>query len=443
VTIVSGLIKQYDLRQRRREIPPVLITGRESGAFIEGERDASIELQVKRILKTVAAKGDPAVAAFTKKFDKVSLNPRQFEIKEKEISGALGKIGDDVRRALEKALENIAEFHKRGMPRSWEYESADGVVLGERITPIERVGVYVPGGKAFYPSSLLMTVVPAKIAGCTEIVVVSPPSYKGSIHPAVLAAASLAGATRVFRIGGAQAIAALAYGTRTVPAVDKIVGPGNVYVTVAKRLVSHTVQIDKEAGPSEIVIIADDTANPRWVAADMVSQAEHGEDSVAILLTDSEQVARDVESEIERQVGRSPRRELVAEALQKYGAIVLVSDLDQAVELSNMRAPEHLSIMTASPKRLLKLIKNAGAIFVGPYSPVAVGDYIAGPSHVLPTGGTARFASALTVNDFLKRSTEIRYTREKLLKEAQHIVKLAETEGLAGHAESIKLRLKQ
>jgi histidinol dehydrogenase len=344
---------------------------------------------------------------------------------------------------MKKALANIEDFHKRTTPGSQRYKAAEGVTLEERVTPIERVGVYVPGGKAFYPSTVLMTVVPAQVAGCREIIVVSPPSFGGTIHPAILAAASLAGATRVFRIGGAQAVAALAYGTKTVPAVDKIVGPGNVYVTVAKRLVAQTVEIDKEAGPSEIVIIADKSADPRWAAADMLSQAEHEEEAVAVLLTDSERLARTVADELEKQLDTLPRKRFAKQALKKRGWIVVVSNLQEAARLSNMRAPEHLSLMVKKPRQLLKLITNAGAIFLGPYSPVAVGDYIAGPSHVLPTGGAARFASALTVNDFLKRSTVIGYTKKRLAKEAADIIKLAEAEGFDAHAESVRLRLKR
>ena len=403
---------------------------------------ARLEARVKKVVDTVAARGDTALAEFTGQFDGVTLSPRQFEISNSTISRALSTIDRPLRRSLEKALENIRQFHTRMMPRSQQYSRPDGVKLAERITPIARIGVHVPGGKAFYPSTVLMTVVPAKVAGCDEIVMVSPPSYHGTIHQAILAAAALAGADRVFRIGGAQAIAALAYGTTTVPAVDKIVGPGNKYVTAAKRLVSHTVDIDKEAGPSEIVVIADNTARPQWVAADMLSQAEHDEDAVAILLTDSAQLARDVARELERQAEKLPRKRLAVQALKSHGAIVLTSDLTHAAQLADLRAPEHLALMVKKPDPLIKLIRNAGAIFLGPYSPVAVGDYIAGPSHVLPTGGTARFASALTVSDFLKRSSVIAYTKKRLVKESDHIVRLAETEGLQAHAESIRIRVR-
>jgi len=434
---VAEIIKTYDLRKKRRPVPHIFRV-RERIAPSAARLDA----EVNKIVEAVAARGDPAVAKFTSQFDGVSLNPRQFEIKKSRISRALATIDRDLRRSLEKALENIRKFHRMTLPRSQQYNGPDGVTLGERITPIARVGVYVPGGKAFYPSTVLMTVVPAKVAGCNEIVVVSPPSYNGTIHPAILAAAGLAGADRVFRIGGAQAIAALAYGTKSVPAVDKIVGPGNRYVTAAKRLVSHTVDIDKEAGPSEIVIIADDGARPRWVAADMLAQTEHDEQAVAILLTDSARLARDVATEIERQIEKSSRKRLVARTLRSCGAIVLTSDLTRAVELADMRAPEHLALMVEKPASLLKLVRNAGAIFLGPYSPVAVGDYIAGPSHVLPTGGTARFASALTVDDFLKRSSVIAYTKKRLSKEADHIMRLAEAEGLQAHAESVRIRVR-
>ena len=435
---MAGIIKTYDLRKKGPLIPSVFrVRERISPSA------ARLEAEVKKIVEVVAADGDVAVAAFTSQFDGVELAPRQFEIKRSEISSALRKIDRDVRRSMGKALKNIKEFHEKTMPRSRQYRQPDGVKLGERITPIDRVGVYVPGGKAFYPSTVLMTVVPAKVAGCTEVVVVSPPSYGGTIHPAILAAASLAGADRVFRIGGAQAIAALAYGTKTVPAVDKIVGPGNVYVTTAKRLVSDAVEVDKEAGPTEIVIVADSNADARWVAADMLAQAEHEEEAVAMLLTDSAQLVREVVTEIEKQIEKSPRKRFAEQALTRYGAIVLTSDLTHAAQLANVRAPEHLSLMVEKPAAVLKLIKNAGAIFVGPYTPVAVGDYIAGPSHVLPTRGAARSASALTVNDFLKRSSVITYTKKRLSKEADDIVRLAEAEGLDAHAESIRLRLER
>ena len=439
---MSELIKQYDLRGKGARIPPVLAEPR-SGATSGKGRRVAVEAQVRKIVETVAKKGDAAVAAFTKEFDGVALSPRRFKVGPGEITGALKKIDRDLRSSMEKALENVRDYHEAAVPRALEYRSGDGVVLEERLTPIERVGVYVPGGKAFYPSTVLMTVVPAKVAGCKEIVVVSPPSYNGTIHPAILAAASLAGATSVFRIGGAQAVAALAYGTKTVPAVDKIVGPGNIYVTVAKRLVSSMVEIDKEAGPSEIVIIADKSADGAWVAADMLAQAEHEKDAVAILLTNSAQLARKVAGELENQLGKLPRKRSAGQALKKNGAIVLTSTLARAAELANMRAPEHLALMVEKPRAMLKLIKNAGAIFLGQYSPVAVGDYIAGPSHVLPTGGSARYASALTVEDFIKRSSVIAYTKKRLAKDADDIVRLAEAEGFDAHAESVKLRLRK
>jgi len=442
---VAEIINKRDLRPKGRFGSRRFRISEFKYTLSSSKEDREIERQVRTIVDSVRFEedGDAVVAEFTEKYDGVELTPDQFEIKRKEISAALAKTDADLVSAMEKARENVEDFHKRTLPRSQNYSAADGVALGERVTPIERVGVYVPGGKAFYPSTVLMTVVPAKVAGCEEIIVVSPPSYEGTIHPAILAASSLAGATRVFRIGGAQAVAALAYGTTTVPAVDKIVGPGNVYVTVAKRLVAQTVEIDKEAGPSEIVIVADKSANPRWIAADMLSQAEHEEEAVAILLTDSERLARTVVDELEKQLDTLPRKRFAKQALKKRGEIVMVSDLDQAVRASNMRAPEHLSLMVRKPRELLKLVKNAGAIFLGPYSPVAVGDYMAGPSHVLPTGGTARFASALTVNDFLKRSTVIGYTKKRLAKEADDIIKLAEAEGFDAHAESVRLRLKR
>ena len=315
--------------------------------------------------------------------------------------------------------------------------------MGEQVTPIDRVGVYVPGGQAFYPSSVLMTIVPAKIAGCEEICMVSPPSYEGGpIHPAVLAAADLAGATRIFRMGGAQAVAALAYGTETIPRVDKIVGPGNIYVTIAKRMVTGLVGIDKEAGPSEVIVIADDSARADWIAWDLMSQSEHEEFARSILITDSESLAGEVKKELEKAVSDHPRKEILLKSLGNLGEILLVDSIDRAVEISNQRAPEHLYIMARKAESVLDQIKHAGAVFLGPFSPVAVGDYIAGPNHVLPTEGQARFASPLSVDDFVKVSSVVIYTEEQLKRDGPDVIRLAELEGLPSHAESIRVILR-
>ena len=344
----------------------------------------------------------------------------------------------DLRRALESAAENIRAYQRKTLNKSWEWSPASGVMLGQRVTPLERVGVYVPGGTAAYPSSVLMNVIPAKVAGVGEIIMVTPP--KKDFNIAVLAAAKIAGVNRVIAAGGAQAIAALAYGAGFIPAVDKIVGPGNAYVAAAKRLVFGKVDIDMVAGPSEILVVADKSANPRFVAADLLSQAEHDELSGAILVTTDIDLAKAVARQVEEQAERLPRREIVEKSVKNFGAALVVKSIREAFELANFIAPEHLEILTEDPEEHLGLVKNAGAVFLGEYSPEPLGDYFAGPSHVLPTSGTARFFSALSADSFIKKTSVIKYDRDTLIKSAADIEKIAHSEGLSAHANSISAR---
>ncbi|HIJ66374.1 MAG TPA: histidinol dehydrogenase [Candidatus Hydrogenedentes bacterium] len=395
---------------------------------------------VRAVIEAVRARGDEAVAEFTQQFDGVTLRPKEFEVPQREIDAAVDKVEPILLATLEKARDNIEQFHSKNLRQSWEETLDDGSMLGQRITPVERVGVYVPGGKAYYPSSVLMNIVPAKVAGVSEIVMVSPPSFEGGIHPVVLAAAKLAGATRVFRIGGAQAVAALAYGTKHVPGVLKITGPGNIYVTLAKRLVSSVCAIDAEAGPSEVVVIADDAANPRYVALELLAQAEHEEEACAILITPSKSLAERVLEEIENEKKTLTRKEYIDAALHGQGMIIITRSLDEAAELSNLFAPEHLSIQTASPRDVLGKITNAGAIMLGDTTPVAVGDYLAGPNHILPTARRARFASPLTAEDFRKVTSVMSYSRERMQQDAPDIQRLAEAEGLTAHARAAEIR---
>ena len=416
-----------------------LICGNAPGA----EEEAGLEKKlgsVRSIIEAVRRRGDEAVAEFTAQFDGVALRPEQFELSAREIDEAVATVEPSLVAVLERAHANIREFHEKALRESWEETSEDGTILGQRITPIERAGVYVPGGKAFYPSSVLMNIVPAAVAGVKEIVMVSPPSYQDSIHPVVLAAARIAGATRVFRIGGAQAIAALAYGTERVPAVLKITGPGNVYVTLAKRLVSGVCDIDTEAGPSEVVVIADAKANPRFVAAELLAQAEHDEDARRVLVTPSRELAGRVQGEIKRQMARLPRKEIIEKSLAGQGMMIIVRDLDEAARISDLIAPEHLAIQTEYPTKVFDAIRNAGAAMLGGMTPVAVGDYYAGPNHILPTGRRARFASPLTVEDFRKVTSIISYSRERLLKDADDIVRFAQAEQLTAHANAVEMR---
>ncbi len=388
------------------------------------------------ILEDVRRDGDVAVRAYTKRLDGADVPPEQWEVPLAEQWAAVERLPEPVHDALEAAIERVRVFHRKQLqPGFLARDEARG--LGMRVVPLDRVGVYVPGGKAAYPSSAVMTVVPAIVAGVPEVIVVTPP---GPGADAVTAAARLAGAHRVFRIGGAQAIAALAHGTATIPRVDKIVGPGNKYVTEAKRQVTGLVGIDMLAGPTEVLVICDDTADIRHVAADLLAQAEHDEDASAWCVTTSQRIADGLDAELERQLARAPRRAIAAQALAK-GILVVVPSLDAAINVANQRAPEHLELIVADAWDLVERVRHAGAVFVGRFTPEPVGDYLAGPSHVLPTSGTARYVSALGVYDFVKRISVIGYSREQLRGDAPHIIALAESEGLAGHAEAIRVRL--
>ena len=395
---------------------------------------------VRKVVNAVRERGDAAVAEFTAQFDRATLAPEQFELTASEIDAAVATVDPALVAILERAHANIRSFHAKHLRQSWEETAPDGTVLGQRITPIERAGVYVPGGKAFYPSSVLMNIVPASVAGVSEIVMVSPPSYQGSIHPVVLAAARIAGATRIFRIGGAQAIAALAYGTEHVPAVLKITGPGNAYVTLAKRLIRSVCDIDTEAGPSEVVVIADAAANPKFVAAELLAQAEHYEDARSILVTPSRELAARVREEVESQTAALPRKAIIEKSLAGQGTIVLTRDLDEAVRVSDLIAPEHLSIQTENPREIFDRIHNAGAAMLGAMTSVALGDYYAGPNHILPTGARARYASPLSAEEFRKVTSIISYSHERLLKDADDIVQFACAEQLTAHANAVEMR---
>ena len=385
--------------------------------------------------------GDVAVAEFTERFDEVVLTPDEFEVPEEALEEAYDCIDPELRRIIERAHDNIKHFHEKNLRESWEETYDDGTVLGQRITPIESAGVYVPGGKAFYPSSVLMNIVPARVAGVKEIIMVSPPSCEGSIHPGVLAAAKIAGATRVFRIGGAQAVAALAYGTDTIPAVTKITGPGNTFVTAAKALVRHRVDIDSEAGPSEVVVLADERANPDYVASELLAQAEHDEDAKVILITPDAKLASRVQERTEQLARELPRRTILWPAIEKNGVIIISRDMEEAVELTNAIAPEHLSIQVDYPREIAGRIVNAGAMMLGAMTPVAVGDYYAGPNHILPTNRRARFASPLTAEDFRKVTSILYYTKDRLRRESRDIIKFAQTEELQAHARSVEIRI--
>jgi len=394
---------------------------------------------VRAILDDVRERGDEAVRAHTQRLDGVDLVPTEWEVPSESRRQALARLPREVRAALEVAVKRVQAYHERQVGGGFLERDVDGNTLAMRVVPLERVGIYVPGGKASYPSTVIMNAVPAAVAGVGDVVMTTP---AGGLNDAVLAAAELAGVTRVFRIGGPQAIAALAYGTRTVPRVDKVVGPGNRFVTEAKRQVAGVVGIDMLAGPTEVLIIADETADPRYVAADMIAQAEHDEDAAAWCVTTSATLAGALDAELNRRAAQSPRRAIVERSLAAHGVVVLVPDLDAAVVVANRRAAEHVEVLVRDPWPLANRIRHAGAVFVGSTSPEPVGDYIAGPSHVLPTGGAARYASPLGVYDFVKRSSVISYSPELLARDAPHIIALAEAEGLFGHAEAIRVRQK-
>lgn len=403
-----------------------------------GETDPKIVEIVTNIINAVKEQGDEAVREFTVRFD--GSVPKRTIIEKEELNSYLDMVDDDFKSALINAKENIYNFHLRQAQQSWLRTEENGVIMGQRVRGLQRVGIYVPGGTAAYPSSVLMNAIPAKIAGVKEIIMVTPPSKDGSPNPDIMAAAAVAGVDKVFLVGGAQAVAALAYGTEKIPKVDKIVGPGNIFVATAKKLLYGVVDIDMVAGPSEILIVADKSAKPAFLAADLMSQAEHDKLASAILLTTSSDIARATAREIDRQIKFLERQEIIAESLDKFGEIIVCENLDQAIDFANELAPEHLEMCVEEPLKYIGRLDNAGSVFLGNYSPEPLGDYYAGPNHVLPTSGTARFFSPLSVDSFIKKSSFIYYTEAELSKAKDDIVKLADTEGLTAHANSIKVR---
>ncbi len=402
------------------------------------------EKEVRSILKDVRKRGDKAVVHYTQVFDDLRIPIDQLQVKKSEVKEAYRKVPREFLETLQQAARRIQKFHQLLSKRlllSWKGEEK-GIRLEQVMRPLERVGIYVPGGKASYPSTVLMAAIPAKAAGVQEIVMVTPPQKEG-ISPAVLVAADLAGVDRIYRIGGVQAVAALAYGTESVPKVDKIVGPGNQYVATAKRLVYGEVDIDMVAGPSEIVIVSDERMPPSFVAADLISQAEHDEMALAILITNAEAFGRIVKKELERQLSCLKRRKVASESLNRRGAILIVKNLDQAIQLVNRIAPEHLELLVSRPLALIKGVRHAGAIFLGPYTPEAIGDYMAGPNHILPTAGTARFSSPLGVEDFIKRTNLVSFTRRALRRFEKDVKRFSEWEGLEGHSQAVQMRMKK
>ncbi len=397
------------------------------------------EEAVAEILTDVKEQGDKAVFSYTEKFDKVKLTEDSLLVTPPEIEEAYSKVDRELLDIMKKAKDNIVSFHEKQKQRSW-FDTGDGTILGQKVTPLNRVGVYVPGGKAAYPSSVLMNVLPAKVAGVGEIIMTTPCGPDGKVYPVTLAAANLAGVDLIYKVGGAQAIGAMAYGTESISKVDKIVGPGNIYVALAKKAVYGHVSIDSIAGPSEILVLADETANPRFVAADLLSQAEHDEMASAILVTTSEALAKQVNDEVDSFLKTLSRREILEKSLENYGYILVADTMEEAIDAVNEIASEHLELMTKEPFETMTKIKNAGAIFLGAYSSEPLGDYFAGPNHVLPTNGTSKFFSPLSVDDFIKKSSVISYSREALEAIHQDIIAFAEAEQLTAHANSIKVR---
>ena len=398
---------------------------------------------VDAIVSHVKKDGDAAVFNYTKQFDGAEINAGNIRVTPEEIEAAYNEVSEDVLEVIRKAIVNIRTYHEKQKQYSWLDSQPNGTILGQKVTPLTRVGVYVPGGKAAYPSSVLMNILPAKVAGVEEIVMVTPPGKDGKVNPGTLVAAHEAGADVVYKVGGAQAVAALAFGTESIPKVDKIVGPGNIFVALAKKAVYGYVSIDSIAGPSEILVIADETANPRYVAADLLSQAEHDELASAILVTTSEALADAVSEEVDGFVEVLSRKSILEKSLENYGYILIAEDLNQAVDIANEIASEHLEIVTKNPFEVMTQIKNAGAIFLGEYSSEPLGDYFAGPNHVLPTNGTAKFFSPLSVDDFIKKSSIIYYSRQALEPVKDDIIKFAESESLTAHANSIRVRFEQ
>ena len=398
------------------------------------------ESAVADILANVKSRGDDALFEYTRNFDKADINPSNIVVTQEEIDEAYSLVDDKLLDVIRKALVNIRDYHEKQKQYSWFDSKPDGTILGQKVTALSRVGVYVPGGKAAYPSSVLMNVMPAKVAGVEQIVMCTPPDKEGKVYPTTLVAAKEAGVDVIYKVGGAQAIAAMAYGTASVPKVDKIVGPGNIYVALAKKAVFVYVSIDSVAGPSEIMVIADETANPRFVAADLLSQAEHDEMASAILVTTSEELAKKVSAQIDEFLKELSRSEIISKSLENYGYILVADSIDEAIEVANDIASEHLEIVTKDPFNVMTKIKNAGAIFLGEYSSEPLGDYFAGPNHVLPTNGTAKFFSPLSVDDFIKKSSIISYSREALELIHNDIETFAKAEHLTAHANSIHVR---
>ena len=403
-----------------------------------GETDAKIVDIVTTIINGVKENGDEAVREYTVRFD--GGLPKKFLIENDELQSYLDVVDEDFLNAIKRAKDNIYDFHLRQTQQSWMTTKDSGVIMGQRIRGLERVGIYVPGGTAAYPSSVLMNAIPAKIAGVKEIVMVTPPGKDGNPNPNIMAAAAVAGVDKVYLVGGAQAVAALAYGTEKIPKVDKIVGPGNIFVATAKKLLYGIVDIDMVAGPSEILIVADKIADPSFLAADLMSQAEHDKMASAILLTTSMELAKATVREIDKQIKYLERQTIIEESLDNYGEIIVCEDLEQAIEFANELAPEHLELCITDPLKYIGKVDNAGSVFLGNWSPEPLGDYYAGPNHVLPTSGTARFFSPLSVDSFVKKSSFIYYTPQELRKAKDDIIKLADTEGLTAHANSIKVR---
>ena len=406
-----------------------------------GEKEEDVSAIVAGILSQVKERGDAALKEYEQNFDHCTLS--ELAVSEAEIEEAMASLEEDFLTTLRMAAANIEAYHEKQVRRDFVMTETEGVVLGQKVTPIEKVGIYVPGGTASYPSSVLMNAIPARIAGVKEIVMVTPPGPDGRIRNVILAAARIAGVHRIFKVGGAQAVAALAYGTESVPRVDKITGPGNVFVATAKRMVFGLVDIDMIAGPSEILVLADKTCNPRYVAADLLSQAEHDRLACPVLVTDDRELAYAVQAEVERQLQELPREAIARASVEKKGKIILASDLKEAVQVANRIAPEHIEVCVEDPFALLGEIRNAGSIFLGKNTPEAMGDYFAGTNHVLPTGGTARFSSALSVDDFVKKSSFSYYTREALGKVKDRVADFAEREGLHAHAKSVTIRFEE
>ncbi len=398
------------------------------------------EQTVNEIIRQVRERRDEAIFEFTRKFDKCDINKETIRVTDEEIKEAYAQTDPAFVEVMKKSAVNITAFHEKQMHNSWILPKDDGTILGQKIAPIEISGVYVPGGKAAYPSSVLMNVLPAKVAGVSRIIMTTPPNASGKVNPGTLVAAHIAGVDEIYKVGGAQAIAAMAFGTESIPKVDKITGPGNIFVALAKKACFGYVSIDSIAGPSEILVLADETANPRYVAADLLSQAEHDEMASAILITTSAELARKVSAEVDAFTAQLSRKEIITKSLDNYGYILIAENMEQAIDAANEIASEHLEILTANPYETMTKIKNAGAIFLGEYSSEPLGDYFAGPNHILPTNGTARFFSPLNVDDFLKKTSIISYSKDALYKVHKDIELFAGKEGLTAHANSIKVR---